>query len=93
MVAKNALEQDGKPRYRDLSALSPEQLDWIKRNRMEPAPPGIAWTHPRVQFDKNSGLPMIWINDRCVLVVLIVFCGIGRIEHNGDLFKHMGDAR
>jgi len=80
-------------RYRDLSALSPAQLNWIKQNRMQPMPPGIEWNHPRVEFDRNSGLPMLWINDHCVLITLIVFCGVGHIEPNGDLFKHMRDRR
>jgi len=58
---------------------------------MAPMPPGIEWRHPRFEFDRNSGLPVLWINDHCVLVTLIVFCGIGKIEANGDLFKHLRD--
>jgi hypothetical protein len=77
--------------YRDLSALSPAQLSWIKRNHMEPMPPGIQWHHPRFEFDRNSALPVLWINDHCVLVTLMVFCGVGKIEANGDLFKHLRD--
>jgi hypothetical protein len=87
-----AAEQAG--RYRDLSKLSTAQQDWIKKNHLEPAVPGIAWTHPRVEFD--NGLPIIWINDHCVAVpalMMMVFCGIGHIEANGDLFKHMHDPR
>jgi hypothetical protein len=34
---------------------------------------------------------LIWINDHCVLFTLMVFCGIGKIEVNGELFKHMRD--
>jgi len=78
--------------YRDLSALSAQQLSWAKKNHLEPAAPGIQWTHPRVAFDAHSGLPVIWVNDHCVLVTLIVFCAVGHIEANGDLFKHMSDA-
>lgn len=62
--------------YRDLSALSPEQLDWINRNHMEPMPLGIPWKPPRVEVTKE-GLAFIWINDHCVYIP------------NGDLFKHM----
>jgi hypothetical protein len=58
---------------------------------MEPMPPGIEWTHPRFEFDRHSGLPILWINDHCVLVTLMVFCGIGHIEANGELLKHMRD--
>jgi len=53
--------------------------------------PGIAWTHPRFEFDRSTGLPVLWINDHCVMITLLVFCGIGHIEANGDLFKHMRD--
>jgi hypothetical protein len=88
---RNAEKQQN---YRDLSALSAEQLSWIRRNHMEPIPPGIAWHHPRVEFDKNSGLAVFWINDNCVIVaplMFMVFCRIGHIEANGGLFKHMRD--
>jgi hypothetical protein len=77
---------------RDLSSLTPRQLDWIKRNHMEPAPPGILWQHPRVEFiDRGVPIPVIRINDRCVLIIPLVFCGIGHIEASGDLFNHMRD--
>ncbi len=79
--------------YRDLSALSPEQLSWVRQNHMQRAPPGIAWTHPRFEFDRTTGLPILWINDHCVLVTVFVFCGIGHIEANGHLFDHMRDPR
>jgi hypothetical protein len=81
-------EREGK--FRDLSSLTPLQLDWIKRNHMEPAPPGIHWKRPRVEVTPG-GLPIIWINERCVLVIVMVFCGIGHIEPDGGLFNHMRD--
>ena len=58
---------------------------------MRPMTPGLQWTHRRVQFDRDTGLPMVWINDHCVLVTVFVFCAIGKIEANGELFKHMRD--
>ena len=76
--------------YRDLSALSRAQLNWSRQNHMVRAPPGIEWTHPRLQFMPN-GLPIFWINDHCVLVTVLVFCSIGHIEANGKLFDHMRD--
>jgi hypothetical protein len=92
LAARNGVAEAEKQRkYRDLSALSAEQLSWAKKNHMEPAAPGIQWTHPRFEFDAHSGLPVFWINDHCVLVTLMVFCAIGHIEANGNLFKHMGD--
>jgi hypothetical protein len=77
--------------YRNLAGLSAAQLSWIKHNHMEPAPPGIAWHHPRFEFDRHTGLPLYWINDHCVLVMLFVFCAVGHIEADGQLFKHMRD--
>ena len=92
LAARNGVAEAEKQRkYRDLSALSAEQLSWAKKNHMEPAAPGVPWTHPRFEFDARSGLPVFWINDHCVLVTLMVFCAIGHIEANGNLFKHMGD--
>ena len=41
---------------------------------------------------ERPGLPILWIYDHCVLVMLMVFCRVGHIEANGDLFKHMRDA-
>jgi len=79
--------------YRNLAGLSPQQLAWIKRNHMEPVPPGIPWRHPRVEYSEG-GLPIIWVNDHCVVVpmmMFMMFCQVGRIEANGDLFKHMHD--
>jgi hypothetical protein len=84
-----AAEQDN--RRRNLSALSPAQRAWVNENHMEAAPPGIHWTHPRVQV-MSDGLPIIWINDHCVSVpvmMFMVFCRIGHIEPRGDLFDHM----
>jgi hypothetical protein len=84
--------------YRDLSrSLSPSQLDWLKQHHMEPSDvPGIKWKEPRVEITKD-GLPIIHLNDHCVLIPLylipMVFCSIGHIEPNGDLFKHMRDPR
>jgi hypothetical protein len=79
--------------YRDLSkSMSPAQLDWLRHHHMEPANPGIAWKSPRVEVTKN-GMPIVHVNDHCVLVPLLfvpmVFCAIGHIEPNGDLFTHM----
>ena len=92
LAARNGIaEAEKQKNYRDLSTLSAEQLSWAKKNHMEPAAPGIPWTHPRFEFDAHSGLPVFWINDHCVLVTLLVFCGVGHVEHEGGLFKHMGD--
>jgi hypothetical protein len=79
--------------YRDLSGLSPAQRSWISQNHMEPVPPGIKWHHARVEWTPE-GLPIFWVNDNCIIVPLMafmMFCKIGRIEANGDLFKHMRD--
>jgi hypothetical protein len=92
LVARNDVANAEKQNnYRDLSALSADQLRWLKQNHVEPPRPGIEWQHPRFEFDRHSGLPIFWINDHCVLVTLMVFCGIGHIEANGGLFNHMRD--
>jgi hypothetical protein len=86
----NANKENG---YRNLSALSPEQLRWVRENQLVPAPPGIAWTYRHVEITQ-SGFPIIHINDHCVAIpflMMMVFCKIGRIEPNGDLFAHMRD--
>jgi hypothetical protein len=94
LAAKNATANTEKENgYRDLSALSPEQLSWVRQNHMEPAQPGIAWTYRRVEITKG-GFPIIHINDHCVAVpflLMMVFCQIGHIESNGHLFDHMRD--
>ncbi len=79
--------------YRDLSGLSATQRDWITRNHMESAQPGIVWRRPRVEY--SDGIPVIRINEHCVSVpvmLFMVFCKIGHIEPNGDMLDHMGDG-
>jgi hypothetical protein len=94
LASQNLMADAEKDRnYRNLAGLSPAQRDWIQQNHMEPAPPGIAWQRPRFEFDRHSGLPIFWINDHCVLVTLMIFCGIGHIPVNGELFKHMRDPQ
>jgi hypothetical protein len=78
--------------YRDLSALTAQQQNWLKQNLLEPAPPGITWQHPRVEV--QNGLPILRINDHRVMIpplLLMVFCSIGHSEANGNLFEHMRD--
>lgn len=96
LAAKHsATEADEGIAYRDLSkSMSSAQLAWLKDHHMKPASPGITWKEPRVEVTKD-GLPIVHISDHCVLVpnylIPMVFCSIGRIEPNGDLFKHMHD--
>jgi hypothetical protein len=86
-IAQTAKEQN----YRDLSSLTPEQLDWVKKNHMEPMP-GFQW-------DRNSRREMlrhgiVKLNDYCVLIVIMPFCRFGgKIQYNGDLFKNMRDPK
>lgn len=91
-AVQNALTNAEKERnYRDLAALSWEQLKWVRENQLVHAAPGIPWTYRRVEVTK-SGFPLIHINDHCVvipLLMMMVFCKIGHIEPNGDLFQHM----
>jgi hypothetical protein len=84
-IAKAAKEKS----YHDLSGLTPEQLDWVKKNHMEPMP-GFQWDRSsRGQMLRHG---IIKLNDYCVLVVVIPFCRFGgKIQYNGDLFKDMHD--
>lgn len=96
LAARNTIADADKERaYRDLSSLSPEQLDWMRKNHLEPAAPGIPWKYRRVEVGAG-GWPIIHINDHCVVVpflMMMVFCSIGHIEPRGDLFDHMRDER
>lgn len=92
LAVESSIAQAAKERgYRNLSGLSPEQLDWVKRNHLEPAP-GFHW-------DRNSRREMLRhgifkINDYCVLVVALPFCNFGgKIQYDGDLFKNMRDPK
>jgi len=96
-VQNRVANEDAEKSYRDLSkSMSPSQIDWLKRHQMEPASPGVTWKTPRVEVTKD-GMPIVHINDHCVLVpvlfVPMVFCSIGHIEPNGDLFNHMRDPQ
>jgi hypothetical protein len=90
-VASSTAHEAKERSYRDLSALTPEQLDWVKRNHLEPAP-GFHW-------DRNSRRDMlrhgiIKLNDYCVLIVVMPFCNFGgKIQYDGDLFKNMRDPK
>lgn len=93
-AAKNVIaDADKQNAYRNLAALSPEQLSWIRQNHLEPAAPGIPWEYRRVEVTEG-GFPIIHINDHCVAIPLMkfmVFCKIGHIEPRGDLFDKMRD--
>jgi hypothetical protein len=94
LAAKSAMAATGRENaYRNLAALSPEQLAWVRHNQLEPAAPGIAWKYRRVEITEG-GFPIIHINEHCVaipLMMMMVFCKIGHIEANGKLFEHMRD--
>jgi hypothetical protein len=96
-VQNKVANEETENNYRDLSkSMSPSQVDWLKRHHMEPASAGVTWKKPRVEVTRD-GMPIVHINDHCVLVPLLfvpmVFCSIGHIEPNGDLFKHMRDPQ
>lgn len=61
-----------------------------------PKPPEFGWSHARthrVESLPGGGL-MVNVNDRCVVLVVpfpFLFCGIGKKEADGDLFKHLRD--
>jgi hypothetical protein len=90
LVVQSSIAKAAKDRsYRDLSSLTPEQLDWVRKNHMEPMP-GFQWDRSsRGQMLRHG---IIKLNDYCVLIVVIPFCQFGgKIQYNGDLFKDMHD--
>jgi hypothetical protein len=90
LVVQSSLAKAAKDKsYRDLSSLTPEQLDWVKKNHMEPMP-GFQWDRSsRGQMLRHG---IIKLNDYCVLIVVIPFCRFGgKIQYNGDLFRDMHD--
>jgi hypothetical protein len=90
LAVQSNIAQTAKERsYRDLSGLTPEQLDWVKKNRMEPMP-GFQWDRSSRREMMRHGI--VKLNDYCVLIVVLPFCRFGaKIQYNGDLFKHMRD--
>ncbi len=89
LAARSGVARDIKEHhYRDLSALSPAQQEWLRRNHMEPMTAEFPWDRRR--RDNGNPLGVFWINEYCVIVVLIPFCRWGgRVDPNGDLFRHM----
>jgi hypothetical protein len=92
LAVQSSIAQAAKEKnYRDLSSLTPEQRDWVKKNHMEPMP-GFQW-------DPNSRREMlrhgiVKLNDYCVLIIVMPFCRFGgKIQYNGDLFKNMRDPK
>jgi hypothetical protein len=84
-LARTAKEKS----YRDLSSLTPEQLDWIKKNHLKPVP-GFQWDRSSRREMLRHGI--IKLSDYCVLIVVIPLCSFGgKIQYNGDLFGHIGD--
>lgn len=94
-VCNSITSTDTQNGYRNLSALSAEQLRWVRQNYLEPAKPDIPWTYRRVEM-AEGGFPIIHINDHGVAIpvpLVMVFCKIGPIEAKGDLCEPMRDTR
>jgi hypothetical protein len=91
LAVQSSIAQAAKQKnYRDLSSLTPEQLDWVKKNHMEPMP-GFKWDRTSRGEMLRHGI--VKLNDYCVLIVVIPFCGFGgKIQYSGDLFKGMHDS-
>lgn len=79
----------------DFSGLSIAQRGWIKKNHLEPVAPGIPWGPPRVEVTPE-GLPIIHVNEHCIVVPMLaflMFCKIGHIGSSAHIFDHMRDVR
>jgi hypothetical protein len=83
-VAQNSA---GKRSYRDLAGFTPEQLEWLKRNKMVPAPYNSLWDDGR----RVNGPGVLWISHDCAIVNLLPVCTfkLGKRKVRGDLFKNM----
>jgi hypothetical protein len=83
-VARNSA---GKRSYRDLAGFTPEQLEWMKRNKMAPAPYNPFWDDGRRVNEPG----VLWINHDCAIVNLLPMCTfkLGKRKVRGDLFKDM----
>lgn len=93
LTAQNGVANADKERaYRNLGGLSDAQLKWVRDNHMVQMEPGMVWAQPRVEIDRATLLPIVHINDHCVLVLVIVFCSVGHITPNSHLLDHMHDA-
>jgi hypothetical protein len=73
--------------FRDLAGFTPEQLEWMKRNQMQPVPYNPFWDDGR-HVDEPG---VLWISDDCAIVNLLPVCRIklGKRKVRGDLFKDM----
>jgi hypothetical protein len=88
-AVKNQLQAAEREKlYRNLSGLSAAQLDWIRKNHMEPVDSTPPWAENR---PKNNADGVLWLSENCALVNLLPFCRIklGRKPPRGDLFKNM----
>jgi hypothetical protein len=93
LAALNGVANADKERnYRNLGGISEAQLKWVRDNHMVQMAPGMVWAHPRVEIDKATLIPIVHINDHCVLVLVLVFCSVGHITPNSHLLDHMRDA-
>jgi len=74
--------------YRNLSGMSAAQLEWIRKNHMEPVDANPPWAESR---PRNNADGVLWLSENCALVNLLPFCRIklGRKPVRGDLFKNM----
>ncbi|HEY2780689.1 MAG TPA: hypothetical protein VGI90_07935 [Steroidobacteraceae bacterium] len=74
--------------YRNLSGLSAAQLDWIRKNHMEPVDNNPPWAENR---PRNNADGVLWLSENCALVNLLPYCRIklGHTPARGDLFKNM----
>ena len=55
----------------------------------------MQWKRARVEVTPE-GIPIINVNDYCVVVPMLafmMFCRVGHIEANGHLLDHMHDPR
>lgn len=57
-IVKNG--NDRRPRYRNLSGLSAAQLEWIRKNHMQPVDSNPPWAENR---PKNNADGVLWLSE------------------------------
>ena len=90
LAAQRYTDAQAERELRD-AALDPRRGLGSHDPRTKDSPAPFGWSHAathRVEVD--GGMPVLWLNDRCVLVAFVIpACAIGRMEARGDLFEAM----
>jgi hypothetical protein len=97
IAANDELEAEERKRHSP-APLAPHDFSGVRPGSTDDSRPQFGWNHARTHRveELSGGGLLININDRCAVVLLLIFpfpaCKIGKIPTRGDLFDHMKDA-